>query len=198
MPQQLAAEQLAVGEWIERLAAIPERDFTLKNIHSFVLRHHIKPQTLDKYLFYSKGCYTRNLIYKNGIFECMAICWEIGQFSRIHNHRGQHCWMSTPIGRLRVQNFHVDERNTAHGTCRIAPTSVVDMDPTHPAYVDPAEPVHQVLNLPEFGRRAVSVHIYSKPFDMCEVYQRESGAYSDVPLHYTSEYGKLSSGEMLV
>jgi hypothetical protein len=35
----------------------------------------------------------------------MTICWEIGQASRIHNHRDQNCWMSAPIGRLKVQNF---------------------------------------------------------------------------------------------
>ena len=48
------------------------------------------------------------------------------------------------------------------------------------------------LNLPEFNQRAVSVHVYSKPFDTCEVYQREKGTYADVPLFYTSEYGKLN------
>lgn len=198
MPHPVAAEKLAVGDWVAGLAAIPESGFTLAAVHDYAVRHHIRPETLAPYLFYSKGCYTRNLIFKNTVFECMTICWEVGQFSRIHNHRGQNCWMSTPIGRLRVQNFRVDERDAAHGTCHIAPTNVYDMDPAHPAYVDPDDPVHQVINLPEFGQRAVSVHVYSKPFDTCEVYQREKGTYSDVPLHYTSEYGKLSPGELLL
>lgn len=198
MPHPVTADQLAVGDWVAGLAAIREPGFTLAAVHDYVVRHHIRPETLAPYLFYSKGCYTRNLIFKNTVFECMAICWEVGQFSRIHNHRGQNCWMSTPIGRLRVRNFHVDERDAAHGTCHIAPTNVYDMDPAHPAYVDPDDPVHQVINLPEFGQRAVSVHVYSKPFDTCEVYQREKGTYSDVPLHYTSEYGKLNPGELLL
>jgi cysteine dioxygenase len=64
--------------------------------------------------------------------------------------------------------------------------------------VNPLEPVHQVLNLAEFEQRAVSLHVYSKPFDVCEVYQREKGTYSDVPLHYTSEYGKLNPEEKLL
>jgi hypothetical protein len=53
------------------------------------------------------------------------------------------------------------------------------------------------MNLPEFDHRAVSVHIYSKPFDICEIYQRE-GTYSDVPLFYTSLYGKLNPSEKLI
>jgi hypothetical protein len=72
------------------------------------------------------------------------------------------------------------------------------MDGAHPAYVNPLEPVHQVLNLPEFNQRAVSIHVYSKPFDTCEVYTREKGTYGDVPLHYTSEYGRLHPDEKLL
>src|SRR5258706_133011 len=47
-------------------------------------------------------------------------------------------------------------------------------------------------------QHAVSIHVYSKPFDTCEIYQREKGTYSDVPLHYTSEYGKLNPAEKLL
>jgi cysteine dioxygenase len=193
-----AIEPLNITDWVSGLAAIPERDFTLENVQDYILHHSVRPETLEKYLFFSKGNYTRNLIFKNELFECMTICWEVGQFSRIHNHRGQNCWMSAPIGRLKVQNFHVEQKDAALGTCSIVPTEIYEMDAEHPAYVNPLEPVHQVLNLPEFKQRAVSIHVYSKPFDTCEVYQREKGTYCDVPLHYTSMYGKLDPAEKLI
>jgi len=60
------------------------------------------------------------------------------------------------------------------------------------------EPVHEVMNLREFHQRAVSIHIYSKPFNTCEVYYRDKGAYLDVPLFFTSEYGKLNPSEKLL
>jgi cysteine dioxygenase len=198
MQKQLTTDQLTITDWVTGLAAIPEPEFTLQNVQDYILAHVVRPETLDKYLFFSKGNYTRNLIFKNEVFECMAICWEIGQASRIHNHRDQNCWMSAPIGRLRVQNFRVNARDAALGTCHILPTDIYDMDATHPAYVNPLEPVHQVLNLPEFKQRAVSIHVYSKPFETCEVYQREKGTYADVPLHYTSEFGKLNPDEKLI
>jgi cysteine dioxygenase len=198
MSEQIAVEQLPITDWIKNLSAIPAHDFTLTNVQDYILHHAIRPESLDRYLFFSKGSYTRNLIFKNDLFECMAICWEVGQFSRVHNHRDQNCWMSAPIGRLQVQNFHVDTRDAAHGTCHLTPTEVYEMDATHPAYVNPLEPVHQVLNLPEFNQRAVSIHVYSKPFDMCEVYYRDKGTYADVPLHYTSEYGRLHPDEKLL
>jgi cysteine dioxygenase len=201
MSEQLAVEQLTISDWVQNLAAIPDRNFTLENVQDFILHHAIRPESLEKYLFFSKGSYTRNLIFKNDMFECMAICWEVGQFSRIHNHRDQNCWMSAPIGRLKVQNFRVQDRHSdgEHcGTCNLVATDIYEMDAAHPAYVNPLEPVHQVLNLPEFNQRAVSIHVYSKPFDMCEVYYRDKGTYADVPLHYTSEYGKLHPDEKLL
>jgi len=201
MANPVAAAQMDISDWVRELAALPDRDFTLDNVQNFIVAHQVRPESIQKYLFWSKGNYTRNLIFKNDLFECMTICWEIGQFSRIHNHRDQNCWMSAPIGRLKVQNFRVeDHRATGRncGTCRLVPTDIYEMDAAHPAYVNPLEPVHQVLNLPEFNQRAVSIHVYSKPFDTCEIYLREKGTYSDVPLHYTSQYGVLDPAEKLL
>lgn len=191
-------QRIAITDWVVKLKSISKQEFTLPRVQEFVKANPVRPDTLEKYLFFSKGNYTRNLIFKNELFECMTICWEPGQASRIHNHRGQHCWMATPIGRLRVQNFRVEERDAKKATCRLVPSDTIDMDGEHPAAVNPLEPVHQVLNLPEFGGRAVSIHIYSHPFDSCEIYLREKNTYFDVPLHYTSEYGQLNPDEKLL
>ncbi len=192
------APLMGIDEWVKRLAAIPAREFTLERVQDFLRLHAVQPETLKPYLFFSKGNYTRNLIFKNDLFEAMTICWDVGQASRIHNHRDQNCWMAVPIGRLRVQNFRVDGRDPARGTCRLAPTDAYEMNPDHPAAVNPLEPVHQVMNLAEFDRRAASIHVYSKPFNSCEIYSLDKGTYFDVPLHYTSEYGKLSPNEKLL
>src|SRR6266852_5076714 len=94
MASKIAAEQLTIADWVAGLAAIPDRNFTLEKVQDYILRHAVRPETLEEYCFFSKGNYTRNLIFKNDVFECMTICWEIGQASRVHNHRGQNCWMS--------------------------------------------------------------------------------------------------------
>ena len=190
-------QTLVIGDWVKKLAAIEKPEFTIPNVLGFAQTHGVMPDTLAPFLNWSKGCYTRNLIFKSSLFEVIAICWESGQFSQVHNHRGQNCWMAVPIGRLRVQNFRVGSRDAAQGRCAVAPADSYDMDATHPAAVAPDAPVHQVLNLAEFGQRAVSLHIYSHPYDSCEVYVPEKGIYHDVPLHYTSEYGKLSPEEKL-
>ncbi|MFZ3217958.1 MAG: cysteine dioxygenase family protein [Candidatus Acidiferrales bacterium] len=190
-------ETVSLDEWVKQLSAIPEKQFTIPRVLEFTQRKAIQPETLAPYIFYANSHYTRNLIYKCKLFEILAICWNVGQLSRVHNHRDQNCWMVTPIGRLRVQNFRVEDRDAARGRCHLVPSDSYIMDAAHPAVVRPEEPVHQVQNLPEFAAPATSVHIYSYPYDSCEVYSVDKGAYADVPLHYSSEYGKLSPDEKL-
>lgn len=198
MAQNIATRQIDIAEWVTGLAAIPEKDFSLRKVQEYVIQHPVRPESLKKYIFFSKGNYTRNLIFKNELIECMTLCWEIGQHSRIHNHRDQNCWMSAPIGRLHIRNYRVDKLDRASGDCKITPTDIYELDGAHPTFVDPMEPVHEVMNLGEFNQRAVSIHIYSKPFDSCEVYYRDKNKYADVPLFYTSEYGKLNPAEKLL
>jgi hypothetical protein len=66
-----------------------------------------------------------------------------------------------------------------------------------PAEVNPEEPVHLVHNVADFDQQAVSLHIYSRPFDRCLVYSTSKNQYSEVSLHYTSEYGRLCEGATL-
>src|ERR1700722_14010080 len=129
----IAAEQLDIQEWVKGLAAIPAKDFSLETVQDYILRHAVRPETIHQYCYFSKGNYTRNLIFKNEVSECMAVCWEIGQHSRVHNHRDHNCWLSVPVGRLRVQNYHVDHRDSPRGTCKIVPTDASIMDATHPS-----------------------------------------------------------------
>jgi len=182
----------SIEEFVEGLCAIPERDFSVGTVYDYLKTGQVKKESLHKYLFFRRNHYTRNLIFKNSVFELLAICWDVGQASAIHNHAGQNCWMTMPVGKLRVQNFGVIEQDELAGYCRLTPTTAFDIDSECPAEVDPTEPVHQVLNLAEFGEPAVSLHIYSRPYDRCLVYSLEKETYGEITLQYTSEYGQLS------
>jgi cysteine dioxygenase len=186
-----------IDQFVAGLCSIREEEFGVECVYDYVKRHPVDEQSLQPYMFFSKNHYTRNLIFKNSLFELLAICWEVGQVSRIHNHQDQNCWMAVPMGRLRVQNFRVVEQDDRTGYCRLEPTDAFDIHRSMPTQVDPAEPVHQVLNLPEFNERALSLHIYSRPYDRCLVYTLAQNHYTQVPLHYSSEYGTLCESERL-
>jgi cysteine dioxygenase len=161
-----------------------------QQILGFLQNTPVAPETLDRYLTWDSQHYTRNLIDKTPLYELLAICWEVGQGSSVHNHRDQNCWMAVPIGRLLVGNYHLVSQDLGQGRCCLKASDTIEMNPAHPCAVDPRDPVHRVYNPREFNQRAVSLHVYSRPFDTCIVYSPENGTCGEIKLHYTSAYGK--------
>ncbi len=182
---------------IDGLREMPEQDFTCDRVYGFLSRNPVDVDSITRYFHWSEKFYTRNLIHKNERFEVMAVCWELGQASRVHDHSDQKCWMTVPIGRLKGQNFAVAEMDEGRGHCRLIETDSFELSDCLAAKVELEEPIHQVLNLAEFGERAVSIHIYSKPFNRCISYCRDTDTFKEVQLHYTSIDGKLCDGVVL-
>jgi cysteine dioxygenase len=185
-----AQTQVSIGNFTSELRKLPASSFEqVDALQRFLREHPVDPETLSPYLVWDRQHYTRNLIDKNKLYELVAICWEVGQASSIHNHRDQNCWMAAPIGRLKVQNYRVMAQDVAAGTCQIEPTDIVEINPANPVAVDPKEPVHRVYNPAELKQRAVSLHVYSRPFDTCVVYADQQGTCGVIKLHYTTQYG---------
>jgi cysteine dioxygenase len=181
----------SIADFIKELAALPRAEFTLDGVYQFLKAHPIEPESLKPYLFFHSSHYTRNLIDKNDLYEIIAICWQSGQRSQIHNHRGQNCWMAVPLGKLLVQNYKVIAGRAEGGYCELAESDRYWMDPQNPGRVEPAEPIHYVANPAALGQRAVSIHLYSYPYNSCTVYFPHQNRSLEIPLHYSSEYGVL-------
>ena len=183
-----------INNLIEGLCEIPDAEFECETIYRFLAGNPVDVETITKYIHWSDKFYTRNLIYKDARFELMAICWERGQISRIHNHSDQMCWMTVPIGKLRGQNFRTVEMDEERGFCKLEETDSFNLSDCLTAKVELEQPIHQILNLPEFNERAVSLHIYSKPYDKCLAYCKDTDTFKEVPLFYTSVGGALCDG----
>ncbi len=182
---------------IEGLREIPDEEFVCDPVYRFLSENPVDVESLEPYMHWSEKFYTRNLVYKDERFELMAICWDKGQVSRIHNHADQMCWMTVPVGRLKGQNFRVAEMIESQGYCKLERTDDFCLSDCLAAKVELEEPIHQILNLPEYDERAVSIHIYSKPFDTCISYCDETDRFAEVKLYYTSIDGKLCSDVVL-
>jgi cysteine dioxygenase len=193
MSTQAPSRPVPIRDFVAELKSFPEPAFNrIDQIIRFLQHTPVLPDTLAPYLTWDKQHYTRNLIDKTPLYELLAICWEVGQSSSVHNHREQNCWMAVPIGRLRVDNFHLISQNLDAGKCQLETAETVEMNPRQPCAVDPLEPVHRVYNPRDFNQRAVSLHVYSRPFDTCVVYSQEQGTCGVIKLHYQTEYGKPS------
>jgi hypothetical protein len=186
-----AVKPVAIQEFVAELRKFPESAFLeIGAVHEFLRHMPVSADSLIPYLTWDRQHYTRNLIDKTPHYELLAICWEVGQASSVHNHRDQNCWMAVPIGRLQVENYHLVAQDLNAGQSTLEPTDTIEMNLTHPCAVDPSDPVHRVVNPREFNQRAVSLHVYSRPFDTCVVYSPEQGTCGEIKLHYHTEYGK--------
>jgi cysteine dioxygenase len=188
-----AAKTVPIQTLVEGLKKLPASAFDeTETVRRFLETMPVSAESLAPYLTWSRQHYTRNLIDRTDLYELMAICWEVGQVSSVHNHRDQNCWMAAPIGRLRVENFHLVEQDLHAGNCRLEPKNVVEMNISSACAVDPADPVHRVVNPAEFNQRAVSLHVYSRPFDTCIVYSPEQGTCGEIRLHFNTMFGKTA------
>ena len=186
-----AVRKVSIQDFVGNLRNLTEHDFeTVEAPLAYLRGNPVDPDSLHPYLFWNQQHYTRNLIDKTELYELLAICWDVGMGSSIHNHKDQHCWMAAPIGRLSVCNYRVIEEGLADQRCNIVPTDVVEITAANPVAVDPLNPVHDVRNPREFGERAVSLYLYSRPFDSCVVYSVEQHTCGEIGLYYTSMYGK--------
>jgi cysteine dioxygenase len=183
-----------VDNLISELKSIADDDFTCQNVYDFLGENPVDVDSISRYFVWRSEHYTRNLIYKDDRFEMMAVCWEPGQASRIHNHADQKCWMTVPVGRLRGQNFSPVEFDESKGHCKLVETDTFELSDWLAAKVELEEPIHQILNLAEYNARAVSLHIYSKPIESCLAYCRQTDTFKEVHLSYTSIGGKPCTG----
>lgn len=191
MGARAVSRQVTIQDLVAGLRKFPESAFRRNDqILHFLETTLVSPDTLAPYLNWDRQHYTRNLVDKTPLYELVAICWEAGQVSSVHNHRDQNCWMAVPVGRLLVDNYRVISQDVERGTCQLETADCVEMNPEHPCAVDPLEPVHRVRNPREFNQRAVSLHVYSQPFDTCVVYSPEQGTCGVIKLHYNSEFGR--------
>ena len=186
-----------ISEFATGLSEIPEEQFTDIAVLEYMRDNPIELASLQSYLYFSREHYTRNLILHTPLFDLIAICWEIGQKSRIHNHTNQRCWMSIASGKVKVQNYRIVRHEPATQFCELVPTDAYIIDAGRPAEVDSEQPIHLIVNPPAFGSRAVTLHIYSRPFNECEVYDLQSKRYETVSLFNTSEHGLLTSGSVV-
>ena len=189
-----AAKIVPIQTLVQELRRMPATNFIdTEPLRRVLQQMPVESDSLVPYLNWDRQHYTRNLIDRTPLYELMAICWEVGQASSVHNHKDQNCWMAVPIGPLHVENFHLVHQDLEHGQCKLEPSNTVEMNISHPCAVDPADPVHRVVNPREFNQRAVSLHVYSRPFDSCVVYSPEQGTCGEIKLHFNTEYGKPKS-----
>jgi len=174
-PRALSIEEFA-GEARELCAAglDPQR------VHRWLRETPIEPGSLEPYVRFEPGRYTRHLVLKNQDVEVLVLCWAQGARAPIHGHEGELCWARVEQGRLRFTSYRELSRTPLRLERR---GPAVDGGRGH---LDGPADIHAVTNVAEFGADAVSVHVYARPYDECNIYDVDAGVVQRVRLRYDS------------
>ena len=146
----------------------------------FLVTRQIEAASLDGFAQFVPGRYTRHLVHKDDNVEILVLCWARGAVAPIHGHEGEYCWARVERGRLAFASYREASR---------APLTLEPLGPAvegGPGYVDGPADIHAVSNPTELGEDAVSVHVYCRPYDECDIYDTEQGTVRRVRLAYDS------------
>jgi predicted metal-dependent enzyme (double-stranded beta helix superfamily) len=181
------ADYVEMPTFIDTLESMAARAVDTADIQSYLEQTLIVPEMLERYLYYKPERYTRNLVHKSEAFEILVICWDIGQEAPIHGHEGELCWARVERGKLRFTTY----RLVSEAPLRLKPLSEpIDGEA---GYLDGPADIHAVENCPAFGAPAASVHVYSRPYAECDIYDPAHGERRRVRLAYDTIQGPSGS-----
>ncbi|NXH97734.1 CDO1 dioxygenase, partial [Pachycephala philippinensis] len=131
--------------------------------------------------------YTRNLVDNgNGKFNLMILCWGEGHGSSIHDHTDSHCFMKILQGNLKETLFEWPEKK---GNGEMTKKSERVLRENQCAYINDSIGLHRVENI-SHTEPAVSLHLYSPPFDTCNTFDQRTGHKHKVTMTFYSQFGE--------
>ena len=132
--------------------------------------------TFEQFCSWSNESYTRNCISCCDKFELILLCWEEGQFTPIHDHGGEECWVRVIQGEFKETIYQLDEAGELNPV-RTAITKVGDI-----SYMKDFMGCHRLENT--HSGKSISLHLYAKPILNCQLFDEEAMKFVDTVLEY--------------
>lgn len=169
----------SVTELVDDLVGLAPDQIDARHVGDILADVRLADSDLAPYLYWNEGRYTRNLLFRNECFELLALCWDVGSGSAIHDHGRSRCFMSVQRGELFAEDYAIV---TGGGEPGHAVVDCVANRTLGIGDIDVRNPVRDVHRITATRERSVSLHIYAKPLDRCLVFDQEKkyarGAYN--------------------
>ncbi len=166
---------------IDKLHEFAEQDFPVAEVSSYLESYKFFDNDRNRYTFFNDDFYTRNLVFRDVHFEILVLCWSPGQVAPVHGHEGEKCWARVESGKLQFCNYAIQSEP--------AELTMTEQLAGDKGFLDGPAELHSVENI--FDSRAISLHVYAKPFDACDIYNLEEKTVNRVTLQYHSKFGEL-------
>ena len=201
-----AKRLISIDDFIDGLRSFERSLITRDRVLDFCSSVRITDSSLEPYVFFDDAFYTRNLIYRDDLFEVMTICWQPGQKTAVHTHNGQLCWMIMQRGNLAVVDYkwlgcdHPEYQNVVGLDCvagsehtKLEVIREVEASTSGPVMTaDKLQTIHRLYNLSADKERAISIHVYSRPIDSCVAFDLDNQRCYRRQLGYFSRGGERS------
>lgn len=189
MTLQKALSTVPMEAFLERLREIEQQGFATAGVQAYLQETLIEPASLQRYIFFRDDRYTRNLVFKNDAFELLVICWNIGQQAPVHGHEGERCWSRVEQGSLLLCNYREVSEN---------PLVLRQIQAPYlggRGHLDGPADIHSVANPRSAMQPAVSLHLYSHPYDRCDIYDLIKNEKRRVRLSYDTIDGQAVASQ---
>ncbi|KAL1453847.1 hypothetical protein WDU94_010157 [Cyamophila willieti] len=181
---------------IEELHRVFKEDHVNVDYVEMVMKaYKSNPREWKKYAKFDKFKYTRNLVDAgNDKFNLMILCWGEGHGSSIHDHADAHCFMKMLDGSLQETRYTWPEEGNEEqrGEDEERPLHVMGKSTlklNDVCYINDSLGLHRVENS-SYSDRAVSLHLYSPPFNACSVFNERTGRKMISKVTFWSKFGK--------
>lgn len=165
---------------------IKENDTPLRKktrIEAALNRYTGDLKELQRHMFFDPlKNYTRNLIATdNKTYAVMLLCWNKTKFSPIHDHPCDGCWVKVIQGTVQEIQYQEQDGKLVESKNSKADGGVL--------YMDDSIGYHKVGN-PSTSVDAVTLHVYSPPFEKCRIWLDVDKEPSVAVSCYYSEFGR--------
>ncbi|XP_032902557.1 cysteine dioxygenase type 1-like isoform X2 [Amblyraja radiata] len=159
----------------------------VEEVQTLMESYRSDPAEWLQFAKFDKYRYTRNLVDEgNGKFNLMILCWGEGHGS-IHDHADSHCFMKLLQGQLKETQFNIPDVNLKNREMVKKWEKVFHENQC--TYINDSIGLHRVENV-SHTESAVSLHLYSPPFDSCHCFDERTGYKNKVKMTFWSTFGE--------
>lgn len=135
----------------------------------------IPTEEFEQFASWKDNDYTRNCLARTEDYEFILLCWDEHCETAIHDHAGQNCWVRQIDGTVKETRYSGKAGN-------LKKESVGDLNPGQISYMNDDMGYHKIEN--DSGEQAMTLHVYVKPIEACQVLNEESQNFELKQMEY--------------
>jgi hypothetical protein len=125
--------------------------------------------------------YSRTLLFKNDLFEILALHWQPNCTSSIHDHGGALCWLTVASGAMGVENYLRTDNGSDPAYAAIALEGRDELGPGAVDYRQDDIHLHRCIAR---DCETVTLHVYARPIEHFHAFDERSNTCREVTTTY--------------